>query len=187
MSDQSTAFEVCRQWVALATGQTVIYVRQTDSDVARPQKPYLTVEWPTDQPIGGTPYEVTEEAIDPDPGAYDHYQRRYERRQGVFRVEAFGAGAVATLGLLRPSLRRVTEGALLRDGGVAVRVISDVIDTSERLDTTWEESAIVDFAVLYVLADESPVAIVETADATITVSDKGGGNPLDIEISASLA
>lgn len=187
MSSQSDAFEVCRQWVELVTGLTAIYVRQPAADAPRPDLPYCTVEWPTDTNLNGATHKRVGDAIDPDPGDYDHEFIQTERHDGTLRVEAFGDGAFGILNDLRPSLSHVDVKKLLTDNGLALRMLTpSVIDTSERRDTTWEESAVVDFAVRYTHTDTSATAIIEHVTADVTVTDPGGGAPLDTTIDVSL-
>lgn len=184
---QAAAFETCRLWVESATSLVANYVRQPVADAARPQKPYLTVEWPTDVAIGATPFERVEEEIDPDPGTYDHMMRRYQRRQGTFRVEAFGDGAFDRLIDLRLSLRDVINKALLRDAGVAVTQLGEVVDTSTDLDATWEESAIADFAAIYMKVHENPVAIIENVTVDVEMGAfEGDPDPLEVTITTAV-
>lgn len=188
MSDQSAVFEVARQWVELVTGLTAVYVRQYVADAPRPDLPYLAVDWPTDTNLNGSTHKRVGDPIDPDPGDYDHEYIQTERHDGTFRVEAFGAGAFDTLNKLRPSLSHPAVKDLLDDNGIAIRMLSpSVLDTSELRDTTWEESAVVDFAVRYTYEDVSATAIIETATVNATVTDPGGGAPLDTTITASFA
>lgn len=188
MSSQSDAFEVCRQWVEFVTGLTAIYARQPVADAARPQLPYCVVDWPTDTSLNGATHKRVGAAIDPDPGDYDHYYMQTERHDGTFRVEAYGSGAIGILNDLRPSLSHVVVKDLLTDNGLALRMLTPaVIDTSELRDTVWEESAVVDFAVRYTHTDTSAVAIIESVTADVTVTDQGGGAPLDTTIDVSLA
>jgi hypothetical protein len=188
MSSQSDAFEVCRQWVELVTGLTAIYVRQPVADAARPPLPYCTVDWPTDNNLNGATHKRVGDAIDPDPGDYDHEYIQTERHDGTLRVEAFGPDAIGTLNKLRPSLSHVAVKELLTDNGLAVRMLTPAaLDTTELRDTTWEESAVVDFAVRYTHTDTSAVAIIENVTADVTVTDQGGGAPLETTIDVSLA
>jgi hypothetical protein len=187
----SAAFEVCRQWVEAVTGLTTIYVHQPVADAPRPELPYCAVDWPTDSNLNGTPHKRVGDPIEPDPGDYDHEYIQTERHEGVFRVECFGPGALDTLNKLRPSINHMDQvgpTGRFREAGIAVRMLSPAaLDSSELRDTAWEESAIVDFAVLYTYEDVSAVAIIETVTADVTVTDQGGGAPLDTTITASFA
>lgn len=182
VTTQAAAFEACRAWAEAATGLLIDYKRQKVADAGRPVLPYLAVEWPTDEAVGATPYQRVGEEITPDPGIYDHEHIQLQRRRGVFRVEAFGTGAMDTLTGLRAALRDPQLKPLLRDNGVALQVLGGPVETSELRDTSWEESAIVDFACLYVRRWEGRTAIIQSAtvEAEIAAYD-GDPDPLEVD------
>jgi hypothetical protein len=184
---QAEAFEACRAWAEAATGLLVDYKRQPVADAGRPVPPYLAAEWPTDVAVGATPYQYVGDEIDPDPGIYDHEQIQLQRRRGVFRVEAFGVGAMDVLIGLEAAQRDPQLKALLRDNGVALQVIGGPTDTTELRDTTWEESAIVDFECLYVRRWMGQTAIIQstTIETEIAAYD-GDPDPLEVDFTVSV-
>ncbi len=179
---QAEAFEACRAWAEAATGLQVDKKRQKVADAGRPQGLYLAVEWPTDEAVGATPYQRVGEPIDPDPGTYDHEHIQLQRRRGVFRVEAFGAGAIDALTGLRAALRDPQFKGQLRASGVALQVVGGPVDTSSLRDTSWEESALVDFECLYVRRWVGQTAIIQSAtvEAEIAAYD-GDPDPHEVD------
>jgi len=168
----AAAMATCISWVetALPSLAAVIRARPEIADAPRPALPYAVLEWTAHHRLSATPYEITTDKII-DPGAqYDTAQRRYTRTEGHLRVTIYGDGGADLLHDLLHSTHRVTEKALLRDAGIGIRALGDILDTAELRSTEWEPSAAVDLAVLYVSSDESAVATIESEDIPITTS-----------------
>jgi hypothetical protein len=172
---KSAAMEVCRTWIetALAGLNAVIYLHTSPADAGRPSIPYAGIEWAGDRSMSATPYRsVPDTETHPgDPDGRTHDLHVQERRRGVLRIHFYGPGGYDYAIELGHSVHREAERALLRQGGVSVHQISDILDTDELRDTIWEQSATVDYAVIYAAEEKSPIGIIETANTPITLED----------------
>jgi len=169
----SAVLETCRQWVELALPAltAVLY----DAQPGRPALPYATVELVGSRGMTSAPnaYATKNEV---NPGQPDSHEFVVEqRRRGTVRVIIYGDGSHDLAEELETSLHRAPAKALLRAGAVSVYPLSDAIPTGEYRDTTWEESATIDFAVTYTAEDKSTVGIIETWDIDLTFNPPGGG------------
>jgi hypothetical protein len=167
--DGDAAIEAVRQWVELALPvlDAVVYERQPD----KPPLPYATVDLASATTLSAAPHvETTDQVVAPAP--YDHRQILTEPRQGVARITFYtdDDNQGAKLGeQLRMSLRKPAVLSAVRQSGIAVRQLGDVINTAAFRSIVWEASAQVDYGVGYLGEGEATTAIIESENITATI------------------
>jgi hypothetical protein len=167
----SEPLDTIREWIetALPTLTEVISEYQPIADAPRPVGLHATVRLTADRRGSGTPYRYTSQV----PDGTDFVAKIFGRRRGTIRVTIYGSGAAALLRDLESSQYVKASWDILRDGGIAVHRISDVIDTTGLLSTTNKESAFVDFACGFIHEVTHATPAIESAEIDATFTPQG--------------
>lgn len=175
MSNNDPKLESARKWIDLALpqlGGRITFRRQTKGGAVRFDVfPCATLAWGVDRPISATPFEhlTKDQTGSGAHGGNEYYQDRYLRRRRTLAVELYSQeGEAFDLSAeLRMSLRRPEILALMKTEEIGLLLISDAIDESGLLDTNWEDTVAIDFALSYLTTERSGVPSVDSVDFTI--------------------
>ena len=165
----STALEAFRGWIVVAlpalSGRVVI-AKSLIPDVRRETLPYATVERTAQRSLASPYRRVGDELAEPE-GTEDELTHELELTQireiGV-QLRGFGDAVPDLFEALELAHGEPSSQAYLESEGIAVRQVSDVLDTRELRDTVHEPAATIDFAVVYTLEKLSSVGVITSVD-----------------------
>ena len=174
-----TAAEAFRGFLVLAlplADDKVMYAAQEiGPEAGRPTMPYLTVQWSRSAELSSTPFVRVGDAVAPaDPDGLTNEHIIQQARQGVVQVIGYGESAPTLLEQLPLLKAQLTEQKYLNDEGIAVRPLGDVLDTRELRDTSWEPSALQEWAVTYAVEVVSRIGTIKTVTVPLTINDPEG-------------
>lgn len=169
----ATALEAFRGFIVMALSALngTVYSKQAVADYNREDMPYATIEWLRSRALSSTPYRRVGDEVDPEhAGGLTHEDVVQQLREGVVQLVGYG-DTIPELFELLPLIKvQLDEQKYLNDQGIAIRELSEVIDTRTLRDTTWEVSALQEWAVIYAVESVSRIGTIETATADPTLT-----------------
>jgi len=173
------AIEAFRGFLVLALSladDRVVYAGQEIApEASRPVMPYLTVLWLRSTALSSTPFvRVGDEVAPEDPGGLTHEHVIQQAREGVIQVVAYGETGPTLLEQLPLLKAQLDEQKYLNDQGIAIRAAADILDTRTLRDTSYEASAMQEWAVTYAVEVVSRIGTIETVIVNTALEEPEG-------------